>query len=215
MEGVQSWGAHIGCSSTADNLFIDGMVTCHNLSMAWISVYHGWLKGVMLLHRFSVWLCRLITAKLCRSWNTRVMFVTRKREGNLLTNSIQQRVAPGRCAMPKSIYCMLKPNRVEGQCYRGINIQGLFQKLANEGQMGPVLWFLRGPFSRKGVQERGYLDLLVQTVQWENKHLLMLCCHFWAFWATEKAWPWITAESWMFVWWNNEKEKGNWDSKRL
>ena len=94
MEGVRSWGAHIGCSSTADNLFIDGMVTCHDLSMAWISVYHGWLKGVMLLHRFSVWLCRLITAKLCRSWNTRVMFVTRKREGNLLTNSIQQRVAP-------------------------------------------------------------------------------------------------------------------------
>ena len=151
MEGVQSWGAHIGCSSTADNLFIDGMVTCHNLSMAWISVYHGWLKGVMLLHRFSVWLCRLITAKLCRSWNTRVMFVARKREGNPLTNNIQQRVAPRRCAMPKSVYCMLKPNRVEGQCYRGINIQGLFQKLANEGQMGPVLWFLRGPFSRKGI----------------------------------------------------------------
>ena len=129
MEGVQSWGAHIGCSSTADNLFIDGMVTCHDLSMAWISVYHGWLKGVMLLHRFSVWLCRLITAKLCRSWNTRVMFVTRKREGNLLTNSIQQRVAPGRCAMAKSVCCMLKPNRVEGQCYRGINIQGFIPEI--------------------------------------------------------------------------------------
>ena len=52
--------------------------------MAWIdvkkaydSVDHGWLNGVMLLHRFPVWLCRVI-AKLCRSWNTWVMVVTRK-----------------------------------------------------------------------------------------------------------------------------------------
>ena len=49
-----------------------------------------------------------------------------EREGNLLTDNIQQRVAPRRCAMPESVYCMLKPNRVEDQCYRGINIQGLF-----------------------------------------------------------------------------------------
>ena len=32
------------------------------------------------------------------------------------------------------------------------------------------------------------LNLLVQTVQRENKCLLTLCCHFVTFWATEKAW---------------------------
>ena len=46
----------------------------------------------------------------------------------------------------------------------------------------------------------------------------MTCRHFGTFWATEKASARITAESRMFVWWNNdsnEEEKGNWDSKRL
>ena len=74
------------------NPLIDRTVTsdCHrerrNLSMAWIdvkkaynSVGHGWLNGVILLHRSPVWLCRVI-AKLCRSWNTRVLVVTRKRK---------------------------------------------------------------------------------------------------------------------------------------
>ena len=83
-------GARAGCSGTVDNLLIDRTVTldCHRgrrnpLSLAWIgvkkaydSVDHGWLNGVMLLHRFPVWLCRVIT-KLCRSWNARVMVVTR------------------------------------------------------------------------------------------------------------------------------------------
>ena len=31
MEGAQSWGAHVGCSGTVDNLLIDRIVTCHNL----------------------------------------------------------------------------------------------------------------------------------------------------------------------------------------
>ena len=48
-----------------------------------------------------------------------------------------------------------------------------------------------GPFLRKGVLERGfhrrYLNLLVQTVPWENEHLLTFCRHFGTFWATEKA----------------------------
>ena len=39
-----------------------------------------------------------------------------------------------------------------------------------------------------------------------------LCCHFGTFWATEKAWGRITAESRMLVWWNNysnEEERDN------
>ena len=60
-------GARVGCGGMVDNLLIDRTVTldCHwgrrNLSMAWIdvkkaydSVDHGWLNGVMLLHRFPV-----------------------------------------------------------------------------------------------------------------------------------------------------------------
>ena len=86
------------------NQLIDRTVTldCHrerrNLSMAWIdvkkaynSVGHGWLNGVILLHRSPVWLCRVI-AKLCRSWNTRVLVVTRKREGNLPTDQDSTKV---------------------------------------------------------------------------------------------------------------------------
>jgi len=89
MEGAQR-GARAGCSGTVDNLLIDRTVALdcprrrRNLSMAWTtikkaydSVDHGWLSGVLMLHRFPVWLCRVI-GKLCKSWNTKVMVNTRK-----------------------------------------------------------------------------------------------------------------------------------------
>ena len=47
-----------------------------DLKRAYNSVDHGWLNGVM-LHRFPTRMYRAI-AKLCRSWNTRVLVVTRK-----------------------------------------------------------------------------------------------------------------------------------------
>lgn len=78
MEGAQR-GARAGCSGTTDNLLIDRTVAldCHrrrrNLSVAWIdvkkaydSVDHSWLNGVMTLHSFPTWLCKVI-AKLCKS----------------------------------------------------------------------------------------------------------------------------------------------------
>ena len=89
MEGAQR-GARAGYSGTVDNLLIDRTVAldCHrrrrNLSMAWIdvkkafdSVDHGWLNGVLMLHRFPVWLCRVI-CKLCKRWYTKVVVNTRK-----------------------------------------------------------------------------------------------------------------------------------------
>ena len=89
MEGAGR-GARAGCSGTVDILLIDRTVTldCHrgrrDLSMAWNdvkktydSVGHGWLNGGILLHRSPVWLCRVM-AKLCRSWNTRVLVVMGK-----------------------------------------------------------------------------------------------------------------------------------------
>ena len=94
---------------------------------------------------------------------------------------------------------------------------GLILKIGQWGSNGPPSVILGGPFSRKGVPKR-YLNLLVQTVPWENEPLLKLCRHFGTFWAIEKAWARITAESRMFVWWNNdsnEEEKGKWESKRL
>ena len=91
MEGAQR-GAREGCSGTTDNLFIDRTVAldCHrrrrNLSVAWIDVKkaydpvdHSWLNEVMKLHRFPVWLCKVI-AKLCKSWNTKVVAITRETE---------------------------------------------------------------------------------------------------------------------------------------
>ncbi|PFX28822.1 Retrovirus-related Pol polyprotein from type-1 retrotransposable element R2 [Stylophora pistillata] len=89
MEGAQR-GARAGWSGTTDNLLIDRTVAldCHrrrrNLSVAWIdvkkaydSVDHSWLNGVMTLHRFPTWLCKVI-AKLCKSWNTKIVAITRE-----------------------------------------------------------------------------------------------------------------------------------------
>ncbi|PFX32844.1 Retrovirus-related Pol polyprotein from type-1 retrotransposable element R2 [Stylophora pistillata] len=89
MEGAQR-GARAGFSGTIDNLLIDRTVAldCHrrrrNLSMAWIdvkkaydSVDHSWLNGVMTLLKFPTWLCKVI-AKLCKSWNTKVVAITRE-----------------------------------------------------------------------------------------------------------------------------------------
>ena len=95
-------------------------------------------------------------------------------------------------------------------------------RIGQWGSNGLPSVILGSPFWRKGVQERWsprrYLSLLVQTVPWEKERSLTLCRHIGTFWATEKAWAQITAESRMFVLWNNdsnEEEKGNRDSKRL
>ena len=89
MEGAQR-DARAGCNGPPDNLLIDRTVAldCNrrrrNLSVAWIdvkkaydSVDHNWLNGVMTLHRFPTWLCKVI-AKLCKSWNTKVVVITRE-----------------------------------------------------------------------------------------------------------------------------------------
>ena len=49
----------------------------NDIKKAYDSVGHGWLNGGILLHRTPVWFCRVM-AKLCRSWNTRVLVVTGK-----------------------------------------------------------------------------------------------------------------------------------------
>ena len=94
---------------------------------------------------------------------------------------------------------------------------GFILKIGQWGSDGPPSVILGGPFSRKWIPKR-YLNLLVQTVPWENEPLLTRCRHFGTLWANEKAWARITAESRMFVWWNNdsnEEEKGKWESNRL
>jgi len=83
-------GGCAGCSGTIDNLLIDRTVSldCHrqkcNLSMVWIdikkmyySVDHGWLAEMMILHKFPVWLSRMVE-KLSKSWNTRVVATTKQ-----------------------------------------------------------------------------------------------------------------------------------------
>ena len=83
MQGDQR-GAKEGCCGTGDNLLIDRTV-CQdsqrgkrNVSMAWVdvrkaydSVDHGWLREMFTVHRFPVWLCKVIN-KLSASWNTRI-----------------------------------------------------------------------------------------------------------------------------------------------
>ena len=52
--------------------------------MVWIdikkmyySVDHGWLAEMMILHKFPVWLSRMVE-KLSKSWNTRVVATTKQ-----------------------------------------------------------------------------------------------------------------------------------------
>ena len=44
---------------------------------AYDSTDHGWVKAMMLMHRFPTWLCRAIQ-NLSRSWSTRIVTTTRK-----------------------------------------------------------------------------------------------------------------------------------------
>ena len=87
----QQRGATEGCSGTTDNLHVDRMVTqdCHrgrrNLSMAWIditkaydSVDHYWLCEMMVVHRFPIWIRKVLT-KLYNSWNTKIVTTTKIR----------------------------------------------------------------------------------------------------------------------------------------
>ena len=75
---------------TVENLLIDRTVTldCHrkkrNLSIGWIdikmaqeSIDHGWLEEMMLLHRFSGWVCCTVR-NLSRGRNSRIVVTTKK-----------------------------------------------------------------------------------------------------------------------------------------
>jgi len=120
MDGAQR-GTRAGCSRTIDNLLIDRTVTleCHrrkrNLSMAWINVKkaydsadHGWLEEMMIFHRFPVWLSRTVE-KLSRSWNTRVVGITK--QGHEISESIRflKGVPQGDTLCPRRFTVCLNP----------------------------------------------------------------------------------------------------------
>ena len=76
----------------------------------------------------------------------------------------------------------------------------------------------KGPRKGHQIQKKKTECFLRLVTFYMGQTCRTLCRHFGIFWATEKAWTRITAESRMFVWWNNdsnEEEKGKWDSKRL
>ena len=83
--------------------------------MAWIdvkkaydSVDHDLLNGVMLLHRFPGWFSRVI-AKLCRSWNTRVMVVTKKGKETSEPIRFNKEWAQGDALCPRLFTVCLNP----------------------------------------------------------------------------------------------------------
>ena len=92
------------------------------------------------------------------------------------------------------------------------------------GSNGPPSVILGGPFSRKGVQERGH-QIQIHWVLFEtfdilhgsdSSDALPPFCNILGNW--ESLGSNYTAESRMFVWRNNdskEEEKGNWYGKRL
>ena len=74
----------------------------------------------------------------------------------------------------------------------------------------PPSVILGSPFSRKGFPQKVFE--LIGTDELAARFAAILEQSG----QLKKAWALITAESRMFVWWNNnEEEKGNWDSKRL
>ena len=91
------------------------------ISMEWIdlkkaydSVDHGWLNGAM-LHRFPTQMCRFI-AKLCRSWNTRVLVVTRKWREKSKPIRFCKGLPQGDALCPRLFTVRFKPSSLEGKC---------------------------------------------------------------------------------------------------
>ena len=83
-------------------------MTLIDVKKAYDSVDHGWLNGIMLLHKFPVWLCRVI-AKLCRSWNTSVMVVTRKGRESSEPIRINKGLPQGDALYPRLFTVCLQP----------------------------------------------------------------------------------------------------------
>ena len=94
---------------------------------------------------------------------------------------------------------------------------GFILEISQWGSNGPPSVILGDPFSRKGIPKKVF-EFIGTDCSVRKRTLIDALPHFGTFWATENAWARITAESRMFVWWNNdskEEEKGNWDSKRI
>ena len=84
---------------------------------------------------------------------------------------------------------------------------GFILEVGQLGSNGFPSVILGSPFSRNGVQERGTKSkkkknecFLRLVTFYMGQTCRTLCRHFGIFWATEKAWTRITAESRMFVW---------------
>ena len=97
----------------------------------------------------------------------------------------------------------------------GVYIRKPFWFRLNWGPKWAPFCNFRGPFFKKGGPQKVF-ELIGTDCSMRKRTFIV--GHFGTLWATKKAWARITAESRMFVWWNNdsnEEEKSNWDSKRL
>ena len=114
-------GAKARCSGTTDNLMIDRMVTLdrhrhkRNLSVAWIdvrkayhSVDHGWLKKIMLVHRFPMWICKVVR-KLCDSWKNRITATIKEGSETSLLIYFNRGLPQGDALYPRLFTLCLSP----------------------------------------------------------------------------------------------------------
>ena len=76
---------------------------------------------------------------------------------------------------------------------------GFFLEIDQWGSNGPSSVILGGPFSWKGVPKKVF-ELIGTDCPIRKRTFIDALPQFWA---TEKGWLLITAESRMFVWWNN------------
>ena len=104
-----------------DNLLIDRMVTLdcdrgkQNLSMAWVdvkkaydSVDHGWLKKLMQVHRFPLWLCGVIR-NFCESWNTKIVVNNKRGKESSQPNRFNKGLPQGDALYPQLCTLSLNP----------------------------------------------------------------------------------------------------------
>ena len=110
---VAQRGARAGCTGTTDNLLIDRTVAldCHRIDVkkAYGSVDNIWLNGVMTLHRFPTWLLCKVIAKLFKSWNTKVVAITRKGRQTSERIKFDKGLPQGNALCPKLFTVCLNP----------------------------------------------------------------------------------------------------------
>ena len=79
-----------------------------NSEKAHDSVDHGWLKKIMQVHRFPLWVCG-VTRNLCESWNTKIVVHTKRGEKTSQPIHFNKGLPQGDALRPQLFTLFLNP----------------------------------------------------------------------------------------------------------